>query len=1119
MKGVFRGLIRDIAKAVPTGLGLRGSALPFGIAAHLLESEKSFVFIAPSEESASRILETVNTILGEESRLAGFPNLTDDPYGPLAPHPAVIAERAAVLTRALHRKGLSLVASPLSFLWKVPMPGQWRSLHILLEAGREYPLKELKMNLWAMGYRREDLVEGPGEYSVRGSLLDILPPELDIGLRVEFFGETIEEVRYFDPTTQRSLSTMDGGFLVGPLSEVIKSEGSMAPLRARLEDSGEFGEMRLEALGQSGSYLTMQVEARAAGNFCALPEFLGGAGIFSLGGGGAALFEPVRKKLLEDYEASGRPQFLSPGKLFPGEDLIERSIEPLPRIEPGLPVERPSLVPLRPIESLRYLAQKIGEGHRVILEFSSEGSLERFRDFAAGENIGPVFDGGPADAFPPGLYFVKGGAVESLIFPSIGWITVSERDLLGRERVQLAAPSKKRELFFEGLRDLRAGDYIVHSEHGIGRYSGIETIKRGDRTEDYLLIIYAGGDRLLLPMNRIDLVQKYKGPEGAVPETDKLGTQSFRKKKERAKRSVKEIAGELIKIYAKRRAAEGVPALADSPLQGEFENLFPYDLTPDQAKALLEVKADMESATPMDRIVCGDVGFGKTEVAMRAAFKAVASGKQVALLCPTTVLSLQHYENFTERFSLFPARVEMLSRFVPLRQRREIVRDIKAGLVDVVVGTHRLLSKDVEIPRLGLLIVDEEQRFGVMHKEKIKQFKADVDVLTLTATPIPRTLQMGLSRILDMSLIETPPKDRLSIDTVFTPYDDSLVASAIRNELGRGGQAFYLHNRVETIEERVKRLRELVPEARFIVAHGQIEEKELEKRMIAFYRHEADVLVTTTIIENGVDIPKANTLIVENAHMFGLCQLYQIRGRIGRSNVPAYAYLLIPRKSEISRDSIERLRTLEEFTELGSGFRIAAIDLELRGAGNFLGAEQSGHIEAVGFELYMRMLEDAVSELKGEPPQMLFRCEIQLARNMLIPTSYIENDDHRLSAYREISLAASPEDVDRTAAELRDRYGELPPETGALLRAATIRIRAERMLVEKITEAPGSLTVVFNQNSPVDVGKLLRFVSSRGDAVVRPDHSVFLPKGRSESAEQILESLFSTIEDSGKNEA
>jgi len=1115
---VWRGLTGDIRRSVPECLGLRGSALPFGIAAHLQGTGESHVFVAPTEDGASKIAEIVSCILGEESKLVRLPNLSDDPYGPLAPHPAVVAERAAVLTKVSHGRGMSLALSPMSLLWKVPPRGSWLSRHVVLEAGREYSLRELKMALWAMGYKREDLVEGPGEYSIRGSLLDIMPPDLEIGLRAEFFGESVEEVRYFDPTTQRSLSKMDGSHLIGPLSEVVKSEDLLAPLKEMLRGSGEFGEMRLDTLEQTGSYLTLPVEARAAGRFCSLPEFFAGAKIYSLSGGGAALFEPVRSRLKEDFEASGRPSFISPENLFSREAEIEHAIEALPQMDAPFPVERPSLVPMRPVESLKNLEERVREGFRVILDFSSEGSLERFRDFAAGEKIGPVFDGAADGPHAPGLYFVKGGVVESLVFPSIKWITVSERDLLGRERIQAPAPSKKRELFFEGLRDLRIGDYVVHAEHGIGKYSGIETIRRGERSEDFLLIIYSGGDRLLLPMNRIDLIQKYKGPEGFSPETDKLGTQSFKKKKERARKSVKEIAGELIKIYAKRRAAEGVPSLPDSALQHEFENLFPYDLTPDQKKALSEVKEDMESATPMDRIVCGDVGFGKTEIAMRAAFKAVSSGRQVALLCPTTVLALQHYENFTERFSLFPARVEMLSRFVPLKERRKIVRDLQAGLVEVIVGTHRLLSKDVAIPKLGLLIVDEEQRFGVMHKERIKQFRADIDVLTLTATPIPRTLQMGLSRILDMSLIETPPKDRLAIDTIFTPFDEGLVASAIRNELKRQGQVFFLHNRVETIEERAKRLRELVPEARFIVAHGQIEEKELEKRMIAFYRHEADVLISTTIIENGVDIPKANTLIVENAHTFGLCQLYQIRGRIGRSNVPAYAYLLIPKKSDISREAVERLRTLEDFTELGSGFRIAAIDLELRGAGNFLGAEQSGHIEAVGFELYIRMLEEAVSELKGEAPQALFRCETHLLGNMLIPTSYIENDDNRLSAYREISLASSVDEIERIAGELEDRYGELPAETAALLRAAALRTRAEKLLVEKIVEDGGTVTLFFNEHSGVDLGRLLGFVSMRPGAVVRPDHSVMVPKEKGEKAETLLDSLFSTLQDSGKKE-
>jgi transcription-repair coupling factor (superfamily II helicase) len=1120
VNSVWRGFLSDLRNSTGDTLSLKGSALPFGLAAHLSQSGKSSIFLAPSEESAAQIWENTNAVLGESSRLLKFPNLTEDPYGPLSPHPSIIAERARILTKVLYNKNHSLIVSPLSLLWKVPLRGFWRQSHILLEEGLSFPLMELKMNLWAMGYRMEDLVEGPGEYSARGSLLDIYPLELDLGLRVEFFGETIEEIRFFDPTTQRSLSKMDGSFLLGPLSEVIRSEKYLSLLRQKLQLAGDFGQMRLEALERAGHYLTLHVEARAVSAFFhPLSEFPEESEIVALSPGAAGLFGTLRERLDEDFKKSGRPEFLSPDDLFPGRGEIEDKVKFLPQSATSFPVERPSLVPMRPVENLRYLHERMKEGFRTILSFTSEGSLERFRDFALGEKIEPVFDGFAGDSFPPGLYFMKSGEIDSLIFPAVKWITVSEKELLGRERIQISAPSKKRDVFFEGLRDLKAGDYVVHSEHGIGRYSGIETIKRQDKSEDYLLIIYSGGDRLLLPMNRIDLIQKYKGPEGYVPEIDKLGSMSFKKKKERARRSVKEIADELIKIYARRRASEGIPAAPDSPLQDEFEKLFPFDLTADQKRALEDVKKDMESETPMDRIICGDVGFGKTEVAMRAAFKMAASGRKVAILCPTTVLALQHFENFSDRFSLFPVRVEMLSRFILPKRRTEILRDLKAGLVDIVIGTHRLLSKDVQIPELGLLIVDEEQRFGVMHKEKIKQFKADIDVLTLTATPIPRTLQMGLSQILDMSLIETPPKDRLSIDTIFQPFDEELVASAVRNELKRQGQVFYLHNRVETIEERAKKLKEIIPEARFLVAHGQLNEKELEKRMIAFYHHEADVLITTTIIENGVDIPRANTLIVENAHAFGLCQLYQIRGRIGRSNVPAYAYLLIPRKSEISGDAIQRLRTLEEFTELGSGFRIAAIDLELRGAGNFLGSEQSGHIEAVGFELYIRMLEEAVSELKGEPAPRIFRCELQLAGNMMIPQSFIENDDHRLSAYRELSLSVSREDVDKIAMELKDRFGELPPEVGGLLEATALRIRAERLYVEKIMETGNSVTVLFSEDSPIDLAKLLGFISKRDNAIVRQDHSVVIPVEKDENVICMLDSFFSTIEVGGKREA
>jgi transcription-repair coupling factor (superfamily II helicase) len=632
--------------------------------------------------------------------------------------------------------------------------------------------------------------------------------------------------------------------------------------------------------------------------------------------------------------------------------------------------------------------------------------------------------------------------------PDAGLQIYAEADVFEEER---RAPERRRsasKAFLSDLRDLKVGDFVVHVDHGIGLFVGLRQIGVADASQDFLELRYAGEDKLFVPVERLDLVQKYTG--ATRPPIDRLGGTSWERAKTKVKKAMRDMAEELLKLYAARKAVPGHAFSSDSHWQREFEDAFEYELTPDQKTAVADIKHDMESPTPMDRLLCGDVGYGKTEVAMRAAFKAVMDGKQVAVLAPTTVLAFQHQKTLRERFAGFPVRTEMVSRFRSKAEQKEAITDLEAGKVDIIVGTHRLLSKDVIFRDLGLLVVDEEQRFGVAHKEKIKQLKKKVDVLTMSATPIPRTLNMSLVGIRDMSIIETPPKDRLSIQTNVVKFDQQVIARAIRSELERGGQVYFVHNRVESIFSIGQLVQRLVPEARVVVGHGQMDEEALERAMLDFVAKKFDVLLATTIVENGLDIPNANTIIINRADRYGLSQLYQLRGRVGRSDRPAYAYLLIPPEDNLSPVAKKRLAAIKEFSDLGSGFRVAALDLEIRGAGNLLGGEQSGQIDTVGFEMYMKLLEQTVKELKGEELEDDTRATVNLHVDLRIDDSYVPDMNQRLMLYRKVAAARREEEIDRVLEEAIDRYGPLPDSVLNLADYGRIRVMADRLGVEAI---------------------------------------------------------------------
>jgi transcription-repair coupling factor (superfamily II helicase) len=775
---------------------------------------------------------------------------------------------------------------------------------------------------------------------------------------------------------------------------------------------------------------------------------------------------------------------------------------------------------------LEEVQKQIAERNRVLIAVPNTGEVERladiFSEYSVSFRLGSRTRGGESYADETSYFagelltttLAKAYVPEGVVLPEANLAIFGARDLFDESESVVSRPQRhksKVSAFLSDFRDLQVADYVVHVEHGIGQYQGLKEINQGDGNAEFMLLEYAEGARLYVPLTRLDLVQKYRSSEGAKPPLSHLGTATWAKTKARVRKAMKDMADELLKLYAERKTAEGHAFPSDNEWMREFEVAFEYSETEDQDLAITDVKRDMESTQPMDRLLCGDVGYGKTEIAMRAAFKAVTDNKQVAVLAPTTVLAFQHYETFKQRFAAFPVTIEMISRFRTPKQQKEILQKVEAGKVDVLIGTHRLLSKDVKFADLGLLVVDEEQRFGVRHKERLKQMRKQVDVLTMSATPIPRTLHMSMVGLRDMSVIETPPKDRIAIQTVVASWDEKLIQSAIEQELDRGGQVYFVHNRVDSIWEIAAKLQELVPRARVIVGHGQMSEGELEKVMLNFMHHKSDILVSTTIIENGLDIPLCNTILINRADRLGLSELYQLRGRVGRSDRRAYAYLMLPAEIELTPVARRRLAALKEFSDLGAGFKIAALDLELRGAGNLLGGEQSGHIEAIGFELYTQMLDRAVREMKGEAAPDEAETQLNLGLNIRIPVDYIPEENQRLRMYKRIAGVETESQLSDVRAELQDRYGEPPPAVCNLLEYATLKLLAVRVGATGIERKRDLVTIKFRQNAMIDPGKLAQFVSSQRGTQFSPDGMLKFSLNAS-AAQEVLRRLRSVLE-------
>lgn len=1016
------------------------------------------------------------------------------PFEGLSPHPEIAERRAVALWRIASGR-VSVVVAPVSAALLRLAPGsRYRGQAWQVEAGDEVYLEILEESLSELGYLRREPVTGVGEFSVRGGIVDVYSPGGAGPYRLEFFGDQVASIREFDPGSQQSVRRCDRAGLL-PMQEYCAGGSGEGVLPAGWEFTVPGPEWRSsDLLELLPSAVVLWHDPR------------------SIESEAAALLEGLEESAAA---VGGRPgdhymplgQFARKAAGWPQVALDELGLD---SDHPGRPAacwHVPSQDATRFGGSLLPCVQEIkaqvAAGERVTVAAGSDGDLERladvFREYRVPCQVvlrersrdlsryleAKAYVAGPVAS----LVVVRASVPRGFRLPDSLVSVFGAEDILSVPET-VAKPRKApaaTDAFLSSLDDLGEGDFVVHVQHGVGRFLGTREASADGKSQDFLVLEYAQGVRLYVPMARADLVQRYHGAGGPRPRLDRLGGHTWERTKKRVRARLLDMADELLKLYAARRLGRGFSYSPDSNWQREFEDSFPYEPTRDQVTVMTEIKADMESEHIMDRLVCGDVGFGKTEVAMRAAFKALGDDKQVAVLVPTTVLAYQHLETFRGRFEQFPVEIEMLSRFRSPSEQRSIVKRLAEGGVDIVIGTHRLLSKDVKFRDLGLLIIDEEQRFGVRHKERLKRTRKRVDVLAMTATPIPRTLYMSLTGLRDVSVIKTPPRNRLAIQTVVAEYDDRTACSAIRREVAREGQVYFLHNRVETIDEVAARLSRAMPGVRFAVGHGQMGEKALERVMLGFMNHDTDVLVATTIIENGLDIPRANTLIVDRADLYGLAELYQLRGRVGRSDRRAYAYFLVPPDRQLTEVAGKRLAALREFCELGAGFRMAARDLELRGAGNLLGGQQSGQIAAVGLETYTRLLEEAVRELRGEEVVESINPRVRIDVDLRIPTEYVPQEPQRLQIYTLVAGVRNTAEHDRVAADLQDRFGPLPPAVANLLQYSLLKHRAESLRIPSLEHSGGRLSLRFRQDSRINPHSLMRIVTANEGARFTPD--------------------------------
>ena len=1017
-----------------------------GLAAGATDRRPILVAV-PTTADAERLHGDLLQYLGADE-VELFPAWETLPFERVSPSVETMGRRLRTIHR-LRNDQTTVVVAPVRALVQRLGPHVDDVEPICVRPNERHDAEELVAALTHAGYRREYQVEARGEVAVRGSIVDVYPSTADAPVRIDLWGDEVDRLTTFSVSDQRSRDDIES-VEIYPCRELLATD-EVRERAERLISREPWGREHWERLSEGltfdgmESWLPWLTEQEHV-----LLDLIPDDGL-------VLLVEPRRMKdraqdLLAEEEdlarALAKTWDVDAGRELPRlhmtfDRLLTHTQAPAVSVTnvaegPNVETVRTESWPAQIGDGSVLVAQVKQlqkNGTRVVLAADGAGSAARLKQSFTDNGVTPG-----ATVVAP--------LERGFILPNVKLAVLAEPDVSGRRRAHRAARAPKRRDSAGFFEDLKPGDYVVHVHHGVGRYAGMVKRSIGGVERDYLLLEYRGDDKLYIPTDQIDTIRHYTG--GETPSLSRLGGSDWAKTKARVRSAVTQVAQELVVLYQRRVNAEGVAFSMDTPWQRELEEAFPFKETPDQLKAINDVKEDMESPKPMDRLVCGDVGFGKTEVAIRAAFKAVQDGYQVAILVPTTLLASQHYQTFSERFSGYPVRVEVLSRFLTPQQARKVVAGVKDGEVDVIVGTHRLLSDDIEFKKLGLLIVDEEQRFGVSHKEAMKKLKTNVDVLTLTATPIPRTLEMSLTGIRDLTLLHTPPAERMPILTYVGEYDERAVAEAIRRELLREGQVFFVHNRVLDIEQKAAEIRDLVPEARVAVAHGQMDEGTLEKVVYEFWEGEHDVLVCTTIIESGIDMPTVNTLVVDRADRLGLGQLHQLRGRVGRAGQRAYAYLFHPRDVSLSEEAYERLKTIGEATELGSGFKIAMRDLEIRGAGNLLGESQSGHIAAVGYDLYVQMVAEAVAELKGEPVKEPAEIKLELPLDASLPPDYVAKEELRLEAYRRLAAVTTEQEVTDIRTEWEDRYGPVPPPAAALLRVARLRAECARVGVKEV---------------------------------------------------------------------
>jgi transcription-repair coupling factor (superfamily II helicase) len=1089
LERVRRGEPRRVAGSgggivVSGGVGALPALL---LAALSRDLSKPLAIIVASEKDAERWICDLSA--------AGLSRIFHSPAPTLTPYqriPASLKSRRdefSLLTA--FSDGGSPIAAVLparSLFTRLPDPAKFSELFVRIRRGDEVSLAKLTERLTRLGYRRGDLVIETGDLAVRGGLFDVFPPDRDLAVRVELDGDRVDSLRLFDPDTQRSQERIE--------------EVTLAPFAAS-EESEETRRLLIERIGRLPSEAERSVFAPAVSSMPA--GWLDHAGTEAL----TVLVEPsaveeeiaaFAERVASDRDPE-RDAFL-PEELVHSEDSIRERLGAIglrfDRLGVDAGSEGASVLRLpaeaiaghggRAAEAASELSRAIETGEEVFVASRPTGGAEKLRRLAIEYGFHVRSERGPGAVVSVPAEISAGFRMRE---PRLS--LYAEEEIFGEERRSQAARRKPSEAFLSDLRDLKLGDAVVHADYGIGRFRGLKRVPVEGEEREFMEIEYADQKTLLLPVERFDLVQKYSGVEGVEPVLDRLGGAGWGRRKASVRKAMRDMTEQLLKLYARRSVADGFAFSKDSPWQKEFEDAFEFVETPDQAQAIADVKRDMQSTKPMDRLLCGDVGYGKTEVAMRAAMKAVLDGKQVALLAPTTILADQHFRTFKRRFSAFPVEIELLSRFRSRNEQKAVVAKVAEGTVDILIATHRMLGKDLAFRDLGLLIVDEEQRFGVAQKERIKEWKTSIDVLAMSATPIPRSLHLSLSGLRDLSIIETPPRDRLAIETQVVPSRPEVIREAIEAELERGGQVFFVHNRIESIGRVKQTLEELLPGVRITVAHGQMPEAELEKAMLRFFSREADVLLATAIVENGLDIPSANTILIDRADTFGLAQLYQLRGRVGRSDKPAYAYLLIEKNTALSEIARRRLASIQEFCDLGAGFRIAAKDLEIRGSGNILGGEQSGHIAAVGFETYLSLLEEAIREMRGEEPLPERAVTLSLGLDLAIPPEYVADESWRMMIYKKVARASDDEALEETRREIADRFGEPPPSVGRLIEYARLRTRAERLGVTSITRQAGRIHVRFAEGAPVDPERLMAFVRERPGSSFSPARVLSFP--------------------------